>query len=52
MAHKRGLDGTYLSLTKEECFEEFKKAIFVLTVNPSEHQKTEIAQKDQEISEL
>ena len=27
MAHKRGLDGVYLKPTREQCFEEFEKAI-------------------------
>ena len=52
MAHKRGLDGTYLAPTKEECFDEFKKAIFTLTVDPTERQKLEILKQKEEISEL
>ncbi len=52
MAHKRGLDGTYLAPTKEECFNEFKKAIMVLTVDPTERQKLEIQKKQEEITEL
>jgi len=42
MAHKRGLDGTYLQPTKEECFNEFYKAIDNLTIEPTERQKLEI----------
>lgn len=52
MAHKRGLDGTYLAPTKEECFNEFKKAILTLTVDPTERQKIQIKIKDEEITEL
>ena len=52
MAHKRGLDGTYLQPTKEECFEEFGKAIHVLTIDPTERQKQIIDQKDKKITEL
>lgn len=52
MAHKRGLDGTYLAPTKEECFNEFKKAILVLTVDPTERQKIENEKQKQEITEL
>lgn len=52
MAHKRGLDGTYLAPTKEECFAEFKKAIMVLTIDPSERQRLEIDKKNEEITEL
>lgn len=33
MAHKRGLDGTYLKPTLEECFAEFRKAIPELTIS-------------------
>lgn len=32
MGHKNGLDGVYLTPTKEECFKEFKKAIPDLTI--------------------
>ena len=35
MAHKRGLDGVYLKPTRQECFEEFKKAIPALTLDKS-----------------
>jgi integrase/recombinase XerD len=42
MAHKRGLDGSYLKPTLEECFKEFKKAIQDLTLDPSERQKFRI----------
>ena len=52
MAHKRGLDGTYLAPTKEECFNEFKKAIVVLTVDPAERQRIENEKQKEEITEL
>jgi len=52
MAHKRGLDGTYLQPTKEECFREFVKAIPQLTVDPTERQKIEIEIKQQKIDDL
>ena len=52
MAHKRGLDGTYLAPTKEECFTEFQKAIMVLTIDPTERQKVEIQKQQEEITEL
>ena len=35
MAHKRGLDGVYFKPTRQECFNEFKKAIFALTLDKS-----------------
>jgi len=52
MAHKRGLDGTYLQPTMEECFAEFVKAIPELTVDPTEKQKFEIHNLKLEKSEL
>jgi len=52
MAHKRGLDGTYLQPTKEECFEEFRKAIHVLTVDPTERQKAELEKQGKQIADL
>ncbi len=36
MAHKKGLDGTYLQPTLEECYKEFFKAIPDLTIDDSE----------------
>ena len=36
MAHKKGLDGVYLQPTREECFNEFVKAILQLTVDDSQ----------------
>ena len=52
MAHKKGLDGTYLQPTREECFEEFVKAVAELTVDPTERQRMEIELQKQEITEL
>lgn len=52
MAHKRGLDGTYLQPTKEECFAEFVKAIPFLTVSDDERIKIENEKLKEEKSEL
>lgn len=52
MAHNRGLDGTYLQPTREECFAEFIKAIPSLTVDPTERQNLKILEQEQKISEL
>ncbi len=41
MAHKNGLDGTYLKPTREECFNEFKKAISDLTISGEERLRLE-----------
>ena len=56
MAHKNGLDGVYFKPTREQCFEEFVKAIPRLTVSESERlrvklQKSE-SEKDQKIAKL
>jgi len=52
MAHKRGLDGTYLQPTMEECFEEFRKAVLDLTIDDTQRDKIEIEKKEQENTEL
>jgi len=52
MAHKRGLDGTYLQPTKEECFTEFVKAIQKLTIDPTKRQEFKITEQQEEITEL
>lgn len=52
MAHKKGLDGTYLQPTREQCFAEFVKAISELTIDPTERQKIELQKKQEEITEL
>ena len=52
MAHKKGLDGVYLEPTRDECYNEFTKAIPQLTVDPTERQKIEIVQKQEKIDKL
>lgn len=52
MAHKKGLDGTYLQPTMEECFSEFVKAIPELTIDPTNRQKIELRDKQGEIDLL
>ena len=62
MGHRNGLDGRYLTPTREESFKEFKKAIPDLTIDPTKRQAeeiesqqkkiTELSQKDNEIQEL
>jgi len=47
MAHKNGLDGAYLKPTREECFEEFRKAIPELTINPSLRQEIKIKELEE-----
>ena len=36
MGHKKGLDGVYLTPTRDECFTEFQKAILDLTVDDTQ----------------
>jgi len=50
MAHKKGLDGTYLQPTKEECFTEFSKAIEQLTIDPTQRQQLEIEHQKESLS--
>jgi len=52
MAHKNGLDGTYLKPTREQCYTEFVKAIPDLTLDPTERQKIEIQQLEGKKTEL
>jgi len=52
MAHKRGLDGSYLTPTREECFKEFIKAIPELTVSDSERLQIQSKIKDEKITKL
>ncbi len=52
MAHKRGLDGTYLQPTREECFVEFLKAVSDLTIDSSERKQVELEKIKKEKSEL
>ncbi|WP_179360230.1 site-specific integrase [Nitrosopumilus cobalaminigenes] len=56
LAHKNGLDGVYLKPTREECFEEFLKAVPELTVSKAEKlslklEKSE-SEKDKKILKL
>ena len=50
MGHKNGLDGVYLVPTKEQCFEEFKKAIDDLTIDDAARKKNEIERLEKKIS--
>ena len=52
MAHKRGLDNTYLQPTMEQCYVEFFKAIPKLTVDPTERLEAENKAKSKKILEL
>ncbi len=49
MAHKRGLDGTYLQPTLGELYVEFSKAIAKLTPDPKLRHKLEMIEKDNRI---
>jgi len=52
LSHKVHLDDVYLTPTREDLFEEFKKAIPDLTINPAERQRQIIEKQRQEITEL
>jgi len=52
MAHKNGLDGTYLQPTLEECYVEFFKAIPRLTPDPTHRHQLQMASKEMEIQRL
>jgi len=52
MAHKRGLDGSYLKPTKEECFTEFLKAIHELTISDESRDKLQIEKLKIEKTEI
>jgi len=52
MGHKRGLDGAYLKPTKEQCFEEFRKAIPTLSIDDAIRLEEEIKNKDDKIHDL
>lgn len=52
MAHKNGLDGRYLTPTREECFKEFRKAISDLTINQTKRQEIEIEKQQKKIDEI
>lgn len=49
MAHTRGLDGTYLTPTREECFNEFIKAIPELTISDEARDKLKITQLQKQV---
>lgn len=49
MGHKRGLDGSYLVPTKEQCFFEFRKAINDLTIDEKLKLEIELEKKNQEL---
>ena len=50
MAHKKGLDGVYLQPTREECFNEFRKAINKLTIYEVGRIKAKIVEQEKQIS--
>jgi integrase/recombinase XerD len=52
LGHKNGLDGVYLSPTRQECFREFVKGIVQLTISDSQRQKITIRELEKERSEL
>jgi len=52
MQHLKGLDGTYLTPTRDQCFAEFAKAIPELTISNDERHLLEIQKQAGEISEL
>lgn len=52
MAHKKGLDGTYLQPTREECHLEFLKAVSALTIDSTQRQSYMIEEQKNEINEL
>jgi len=52
MGHKKGLDGSYLQITTERLFEEFKKGIMDLTIDSTERQKTKIETLESKQAEL
>ena len=52
MGHANGLDGSYLQITDDKLFEEFKKGILDLTVSDDERDKAKITQLEVEKSEF
>jgi integrase len=52
MAHKKGLDGTYLQPTREECYAEFVKAVPELTVDGTARKEAELEATRAEKTEL
>lgn len=52
MGHKNGLDGVYLTPTREECFKEFQKAIVDLTIDDTQRLRTRNDELEAEKTEL
>jgi len=52
MGHRRGLDGVYFKPTKEQCFEEFRKAIPEFVIDDAIRLEEELKNKDEKIQEL
>ena len=52
MAHKNGLDGTYLVPTKEQCFVEYEKAIPELTISDSSRLEIKNQIQEKKMDEL
>lgn len=52
MQHKKGLDGTYLTPTRHQCFKEFAKAISKLTVSDSQRQLLLLKEQEVKIKDL
>jgi integrase/recombinase XerD len=52
LGHKNGLDGVYFTPTLEQCFSEFKKAIFELTIDGSERDRLKIIELEAGKSEV
>ena len=52
MGHKRGLDGTYLVITPEMAFNEFKNGIMDLTIDGTARKQAELDQANKDKSEL
>lgn len=52
MGHKKGLDGSYLQITPEQLFEEFRKGIVDLTISDDARDKLKISVLESEKSEL
>jgi len=52
LGHKRGLEGTYLTPTRNQSFIEFKKGIPELTIDPTKRQGIELEEQQKKITEL
>ena len=52
MAHRNGLDGSYLKPTKEQCFAEFLKAVSQLTISDESRDKLKIEKLQKEKTEI